>query len=123
MKILNDKKIIALITVVLVFTIVYFVAVFKISYAFENDYDVNSSYNSIIDTIKKSATAYGEQNKDLFNENNTIYIKVQDLIDKGFLVPNEEGHIQNPLKESEFMNSHIVKIKYENEVVTVEVDG
>lgn len=123
MKILKDKKIIALGTILVVFTISYFIVVNKISYAFDNTYDINEFYNNTIDTIKKSAVAYGEKNIALFNENNTIYIKVQDLIDNDFLIPNENGNITNPLKENETLNSNIVKIKLENEKVSAEVDS
>ena len=123
MKQIKDKKIIVLVAILLVFTIVYFVAISKISYAFSTDSDVAKNYELTIDTIKKSATIYAEQNKDLFNEEKTVYIKVQDLIDKQLLATNESGEIINPLNPSVTLNSNIVKIKLEDDKYIVEVDS
>ncbi len=123
MKIIKDKKIIILAVILTVFTIGYFIIANKISYAFSTDYDANETYNHTIDTITKSAIAYGEKNLDLFNENDTIYIKVQDLIDNSYLIPDESGNINNPLKETESLNSNVIKIKLENKEVSAEVDS
>ena len=121
----NDKKIIALIVLLSVFSIGYFVVMNKVSYAFVNDYDVDREYNKTISTIKASAIAYGEKNIDSFKkeDGNTIYPKVQDLIDARLLVPNSEGLIVNPKKTSETLNSKMVTIKYENNLFTVEIDN
>lgn len=123
MKRVKDKKMIILAVVLLIFTISYFIIANKISYAFENNYDLNNSYNDTIDTIKKCAIAYAKENKNLFNKEKIIYIKVQDLIDNSLLVANENGDIVNPLKNSENLNSNIIKIKYEGEEFTAEVDS
>ena len=123
MKIWQDKKIIALGIILMVFTIGYFIIVNKISYAFETNYNVEEEYNSTIETIKASAIAYGSNHLDLFNESDTVYIKVQDLIDNNVLIPDEEGNITNPLKTNESLNSNIVKMKYENQEVSAEVDS
>ena len=105
------------------FTIIYFVAVNKASYAFSSDYDVNDSYQSTIDTIKKCAVAYGKQNNELFKKDNIIYVKVQDLIDNNLLAANSDGKIINPLNSNENLNSNIVKIKKEKDNIEVEVDS
>ena len=97
MKTINDKKIIALGAILLVFTIGYI--------------------------IKKSAVAYGTNNPDLFKEEDTIYKKVQDLIDANLLIPNENGNVINPLKEEETLNNNVIKIKKEKDKITVEVDS
>ncbi len=123
MKYLKDKKIISLIAILLVFTIGYFIVANKISYAFSNNYDTNESYKQTIDTIKKCAIAYGEQNKNLFENEKIIYIKVQDLIDNNLLAVDEKGNISNPLKENETLNSNVIKLKYENEVFEAEVNS
>lgn len=123
MKIFKDKKIIFLTIILVVFTIGYFVVVNKVSYAFSNNYDLEKAYNNTIKTIEECAIAYGEKNPDLFNEENIVYIKVQDLIDNELLVANKDGNIQNPLKENETLNTNIVKIKKEKEKISVEVDS
>ena len=98
MKIWQDKKIIALGIILMVFTIGYFIIVNKISYAFETNYNVEEEYNSTIETIKASAIAYGSNHLDLFNESDTVYIKVQDLIDANLLVPNDDGKYYKSFK-------------------------
>jgi len=123
MNILKDKKVIMLIAILLVFTIGYFIIVNKISYAFSYDYDLNSIYNSTIETIKKCATAYAENNLDLFENEKIIYIKVQDLIDNNLLATNEDGFITNPLQENTIINSNVIKIKYEDKKITIEIDS
>ncbi len=119
----KDKKIIALSVILLVFTICYFVVANKISYAFETDYDLKATYDSVIETIKKSATSYGTDKSELFNENNTIYVKVQELIDEKYLVPNEDGNITNPMDANDTLNSKMVKIKKDEDKILVEVDS
>ena len=123
MKIINDKKIIFLGAILLVFTIGYFVIINKVSYAFVNNYDPNNVYDETIDIIKKSAIVYGTNNPDLFKEEDTVYKKVQDLIDANLLIPNEYGNIVNPLKEEENLNDNVIKIKKEKDKITVEVDS
>ena len=121
MKFLKDKKIIILVTILVLFTIIYFVVVNKISYAFSNRYDLDGFYNTTMNTIKKCAIAYGEQNLELFENEKTIYIKVQDLIDNNYLVADESGVIKHPLNENETLNSNVIKLKYQNKEVTAEV--
>lgn len=123
MKLLSDKKFIILGAILLVFTIAYFVLVNKVSYAFTSDYNPNKVYYKTIDIIKKSAIAYGNNNLELFKEQDTIYKKVQDLIDAKLLIPNEDGNIINPLKEDETLNNNVIKIKKEKDKITVEVDS
>lgn len=123
MKLLKDKNVIILIVILVVFTIGYFLIVNRISYAFVNDYDLEEVYNNTLDVIEKCALKYASDNANLFEKENTIYIKVQDLIDNNLLIPNENGYIVNPLKENENLNSNIIKIKYENDTYNVEIDS
>lgn len=123
MKILKDKKIIVLVLVLIIFTIGYFIIANKISYAFTTDYDLTASYNNVIETIKECAKVYANNNSDLFNHEDIIYIKVQELIDNNLLVANEEGNISNPLDKSKSLNSNVIKIKKEDDKITVEVDS
>jgi len=120
---LKDKKIVFLGIILVVFTIGYFAIANKISYAFSNDYDFQKAYNRMIETIEKCAIAYGENNIELLKDEKTLYIKVQDLIDNNLLVPNESGNIVNPLNAKENLNSNLIKLKYENKEITVEIDS
>lgn len=118
---IKDKKIIILILILVVFTIGYFIIVNKISYAFENNYDLNNVYDSRIETITKCAEAYGKDNSENFNEEGLLYITVQTLIDNGYLVPNGEGLITNTLNSEENLNDKKIRIKSENEKISAEI--
>lgn len=122
MKNFKDKKIIILASVLVTFTLLYFTVVLKISYAFEETINVNDIFEMKMDTIKKCAIAYAEKNNDKF-EDDILYIKVQDLIDSGMLVPSENGNIENPLKENETLNSNMIKIKKEGKKFVVVIDN
>ena len=123
MKIFQDKKIIILISILTIFTISYFIIANKISYAFLQDYNIEDSYNQTMEVIKECAIAYGEKNPDLFKEDDITYIKVQDLIDNNYIATNEDGNISNPLKESETLNSNVIKLKKTNDEITAEIDS
>ena len=122
MKIWKDKKIIALTIIMVIFTIAYFIIINKASYAFENDYDINKAHNNIIETIKKSAIAYANQHLDLFEENNSTHISVQDLIDSKILVSDEDGNIIDPSNNSETLNSKMIEIIKEKDNFKVDID-
>ena len=122
MNILKDKKFIGLIIVLIVFTMGYFIIVNKVSYAYIPAIDLEEQYNLKIESIKKASIAYATKNKDDFSENNTLVIKVQDLIDAKFLYPNEDGKILNPMEYGETLNSKIITIKYDNDEYDVKVD-
>jgi len=119
----KDKKIIALVIVLFVFTIGYFGVVNHVSHAFSSNYNAKESYNILINTIKECSKAYVKNNTDLFKQDSIAYIKVQDLIDNDLLVANSDGNIVNPLNESESLNSNIIKIKVEEEEIIVSVDS
>lgn len=123
MKWLKDKKIVILVVILTIFSIGYFVIANKVSYAFVNNYDLTEMYQIKIETIKKCAITYAQNNLELFQDENIIYVKVQDLIDKNYLIANKDGNIINPVKENATLNGNIIKIKYENNKLTAEVDA
>ena len=120
MKILKDKKVIALIAILLVFTIGYFIAANKISYGIIDLVLIN---DNLIKIVEKCAKVYATKNKDVFGEEKIAYIKIQDLIDKGYIAPNSDGNITNPIKKEETLNSKIIKLKKDGEKIVVEVDS
>ena len=125
MKFYKDKKIISLGVILVLFTIVYFVVANKLSYAFSDGLDEEAMYEDVIEVITKSAVAYGYANVDLLqeSENKTIYPKVQDLIDEGFLIADEDGNIVNPINTNKLLNSYGLKIKYNDGKVSAEVNS
>lgn len=121
MKKVKDKKIIVLVVILLVFSISYFVIVNKISYAFENNYDLSGAYNMRIKTITTCAVAYGKANIEEFNEEGLLYITVQTLIDKKYLIPNSEGNINNSLNNLETLNGKKIRLKNEKNKISAEI--
>ena len=123
MKYLNDKKIMTLAIILLVFTIGYFIVINKISYAFENDYDANFYHEQILNIIKSKAIKYAEDNKDKFSEEEPIeYVTVQELIDTSYLIPDENGNIKDPLDENTLLNPRKIRIKMENNAFEVQIE-
>ncbi len=123
MNTIKDKKIIVLGAILLLFTIAYFIIVNKVSYAFDNNFDTNKLYDLTIDTIEKSAIAYGNDNLSEVEKspNSTLYIDVQTLIDKSYLVTDSEGLIVNPLDNTKNLNAYKIKLKYENKELSAEI--
>jgi hypothetical protein len=123
MKYLKDKKIISLLVILFLFTVVYFVAANKVSYAFSDNADVTHLYNKTITIIKKCALTYAKKNPDIFKKESIAYIKVQDLIDNDLLVANSDGQLINPLDSSTSLNDNIIKLKKEDGKIDVTVDS
>ena len=122
MKLLKEKKIIILLSILLVFTIGYFVVVNNISHAFTAPNSTQEAYDRTVSTIKKIANIYANNNKDIFKENDIVYIKLQDLIDNKLLIPNEDGLLLNPLT-GESLNTNVIKIKNDNGKISIEIDN
>ena len=119
---IKDKKVIILISVLLVFTLVYFISISKISHAFENTDYSRDAYNSLIETIKKCSKEYAKKNESIFSEENVAYIKVQDLIDANYLATNNGENVVSPLDNQTVLNSNIIKIKKDENNYLVEID-
>jgi len=118
---IKDKKIIILALILIVFSIGYFIIVNKVSYAFENNNDLKFIYESKIETIVECAEVYGKNNLDSFNEEGILYITVQNLIDNGYLAPDENGNIINILNDNENLNDKKIRIKKDGEKIKAEI--
>ncbi|MBE6148554.1 MAG: hypothetical protein E7167_03580 [Firmicutes bacterium] len=103
-----------IIAVLSVFTIVYFVAVNKASYAFAYD-DKQTLYDNRMKLIDKSAKLYGENNMSLFEDEKTIYVTVSDLVEKSYLLPDDEnGNVKDPTSDVKLLNDLRVRITLED---------
>lgn len=116
----KDINLISCILVLVVFTFGYFFAVNKLSYAFEDNYDLEKSHKDKIFIIEECAKKYGELNNELFKED-TIYIKVSDLIAADLIAPNHDGNIIDNFSGKN-LNDSVIKIKYEDKKYSVEVN-
>ena len=122
MKIFKDKLFFILISVLVIFTIVYFIIVNKVSYAFVVSNDNSYAYNSLINVIKECSLTYAKKNN-VFKDENIVYIKVQDLIDNNLLVPTDGTNVISPLDHKTVMNSNLIKLKKDYNEIIVEVDS
>ena len=77
--------------VIVIFSVFYFVSVNKYSYAFSYD-EVKEASIHQERLIKKCAEVYADSNKNLFDGKETIYITIDDLVQKK-LLPSENGKI------------------------------
>ncbi|MBE6155988.1 MAG: hypothetical protein E7164_04455 [Firmicutes bacterium] len=122
MTIIKSKNIILyeIIGILLLFTIFYFIIVNKVSYAFTND--PNALYDSKINLINKMAVLYGEDNLDLFDEQETVYITVSDLVETGYLIADDDhGNVSDPTSEVKKLNELKIRIAYENGEVSTKI--
>lgn len=121
MKKIKDIKVIILGLILFVFTIGYFVIVNKVSYAFENGYDIKSVEETKMNIISKCAESYGKKHLDDFNDEGLIYITVQNLIDEGYLAANTEGKVINIKDTKTSLNDKKIRIKLIDDKVTAEI--
>lgn len=108
------------VAVLLVFTIVYFVVVNNVSYAFTFD-EKEFKYENTINTIKLMSQLYGKDNMDLFEEHQVIYITVQDLVDNNYLVPDENGKVNDPTSEVKTFNETKIRLANKNGEIVAKV--
>lgn len=118
---LKDIKLLTCLVVLLLFTIGYFLMVNKISYAFENSVDLSKSHDNKIKVIEECSKKYASINDNLFNEDDTVYIKVSDLVKADLLATNREENVVDILNDK-ILNDNVIKIKKEQDNYIVEVN-
>lgn len=109
-----------IIGVIAIFSIIYFIAVNKASYAFSYN-ETQELYTTRIHLIKKSAEEYANNTLDLFKEKDTIYITVDDLIKAGYLLADEDGKIMDPTSDVKSLNNLKIKLTYKDEKVNAKI--
>lgn len=118
---LKDIKLLSCLAVLLIFTIGYFLMVNKISYAFENSVDLSNSHDNKIKVIEECSKKYASINDNLFNEDDTIYIKVSDLVKADLLTTNREENVVDILN-GKILDDNVIKIKKEQDNYIIEVN-
>ncbi len=122
MKFWTDKNKIALMIIFGIFTIGYFTTIIKASYAFVPSQNANGLYDLTIEMIKTASSEYAEDHESEFSDEDTLIIKVQDLIDSKLIIPNNDGKLKNPLNSEKDLNSKIITIKKNNDGFDVKID-
>ncbi len=118
---LKDIKLLTCLVVLLLFTIGYFLMVNKISYAFDSTVDLSKSHDNKIKVIEECSKKYASINDNLFNEDDTVYIKVSDLVKADLLATNREENVVDILNDK-ILNDNVIKIKKEQDNYIVEVN-
>ena len=118
---LKDIKLLSCLAVLLVFTIGYFLMVNKISYAFDSTVDLSKSHDNKIKVIEECSKKYASINDNLFNEDDTIYIKVSDLVKADLLTTNREENVVDILN-GKILDDNVIKIKKEQDNYIIEVN-
>lgn len=112
-----------ILVVIVLLGIVAFITINKTSYAFAvNDTEAIDEVKYLIEV---QAEDYALANTTLFEETNTTYISVDDLIEAGYLIANEDGVITDPTNSEKNFNDKKVKLEYDekkNNVTATVVD-
>ena len=114
---------IEILVVIVLLGIVAFITINKTSYAFE--VDEGKAVEEVKYLIEIQAEDYALANTSLFEETNTTYISVDDLIEAGYLIGNDDGLLTDPTDSSKNLNDTKVKLEYnasKNDVVATVVD-
>ena len=104
---------IEILVVIVLLGIVAFITINKTSYAFA--VDSSEAIEEVKYLIKVQAEDYALANTTLFEETNTTYISVDDLIEAGYLVGNEEGVLTDPTDSNKNFNDTKVRLEYDEE--------
>lgn len=113
---LGYTKVEILIIVVLL-GVVAFITINKASYAFA--IDSSSAVNEVKNLIKLQAEDYASDHLTIFDETNSTFISVSDLIDEGYLIANDQGLITNPADPNKSFNDNKIKLEYNKDNNTV----
>ncbi len=109
------------IAVMLIFTIGFFTAAFRSSFAFPTGKE-NTQYEQKILLIKKGAEVYAEEHPDIFTDKDAAYITVDELVKLGYLIAdNENGDVKDPSSEIKTLNDLRIRIKNDNGQITSKI--
>ena len=112
---MSNKKGYTLIEMVVLIVVLGIITVAG-SVALSKVYDDKSkeAYDNEISIILRSAANYGQEVKeDIKDSKNGITITVDKLIEKGYIMPSEEGVIIDPRNRKENLNNIKVRITYD----------
>jgi len=77
-------------------------------------------YNEIEHAIEKQAVLYGNT-LDNLKEEGHLMITLDDVINAGYFIANEDGNVVDPRNSKNTLNEIKIKLTYKNDKVTAEV--
>ncbi|MCI9280785.1 MAG: hypothetical protein HFI49_00785 [Bacilli bacterium] len=104
--------------VVVLLGIVAFITINSTSYAFA--IDTTDSVKEVKALIEKQAEEYALDNLDLFNEADTNYILVSELVENGYMMANDDGIVTSPDNSGKTFNDNKIKLEYNKDNNKVE---
>ncbi|MBR1413946.1 MAG: prepilin-type N-terminal cleavage/methylation domain-containing protein [Bacilli bacterium] len=119
---MNNKgySAIELLVVIIVTGIIATVLIVKTSYAFDD----NSAglYKQEVLTITNAAKNYAYANQDIFEKNNVVKVKVNELVKKEFLpADDKDGNVYDPRAKGVYFNEMDVKITKDGDKIKAEL--
>lgn len=106
------SKVEVLIVVVLL-GVAAFITINKTSYAFA--IDNSKAVQEFITLLEMQAEDYAMDNLDIFQETDTTYISVENLVENKYLIGDEDGLIKDPTDSTKSYNSNKIKLEYNKE--------
>lgn len=106
------SKVEVLIVVVLL-GVAAFITINKTSYAFA--IDNSKTVQEFITLLEMQAEDYAMDNLDIFKETDTTYVSVEDLVEKKYLIGDEDGLIKDPTDSTKSYNNSKIKLEYNKE--------
>ena len=117
----NGYTAVELVIVLGVFGIAFFIAAASVSNVFNIDYS-NDLYNMTIAAIEDQASLYGKLNPELFEEDKSIYVTINDLAQANAIISYDDGKVIDPRDDSRKLNDVKVKLtKESDEAITAKV--
>lgn len=114
---------IELLVIVLLLGVVAFITINQTSYAFA--IDNSDAVNDVKRMIVIQAEDYALDHLEIFEETKTTFISVNDLVDEGYMIANEDGLVTNPSEPDKSFNDNKIKLEYQeekNDVIATIVD-
>lgn len=108
-----------ILVVIVLLGVVAFITIDKTSYAFA--IDNTNTINDVVKMIEMQAEDYAMDNLGMFDDTNTSFITVNDLIEQHYLIGNSEGLLINPVDNTKNFNDDKIELKYDKDKGKVEV--
>lgn len=112
----NGYTTVELLVVLAIFSIGYFTATWVISGYFGGNFN-QELYKEKISAIEKQASIYAQANEDLFAEEKTAYVTINDLVKQNAVIANEKGEVTDPRNSDNNLNDIKIKLTKDDEKV------
>ena len=106
-----------LLVIVILLGIVAFITINKTSYAFAMD--DKKALQEMEKLIEIQAEDYAMDNLSIFEESETTFITVADLVEHNYMIGDKNGNVLNPSDNRQSYNENKIKLEYNSDKNTV----